>query len=75
MTDTADLNDCHVASKERGWVQPAQRTARYSYRKVMAHVTNPDHLCGSVRVEENRRALQLGVRSRRIRRAVTRAAR
>jgi hypothetical protein len=28
----------------RGWVLTAQRTGRYSYRKVMAHVTNPDHL-------------------------------
>jgi hypothetical protein len=47
MTDTTKPNDGHLASKElkwaHGWVQTAQRTGRYSYRKVMAHVTNPDH--------------------------------
>jgi hypothetical protein len=47
MTDTADPDDCHVASKELKWahggVETTQRTGRYLYRKVMAHVTNPDH--------------------------------
>jgi hypothetical protein len=27
----------------KGFVQTVQRVGRYSYRKVMAHVTNPDH--------------------------------
>jgi hypothetical protein len=26
-----------------GWVWTAQRTGRYTYQIVMAHVTNPDH--------------------------------
>jgi hypothetical protein len=32
-----------VLKSAHAWVQTAQRTARYSYRKVMAHLTNPDH--------------------------------
>jgi len=30
-------------ARAHGCVETAQRTGRYSYRKVMAHVTNPDH--------------------------------
>jgi hypothetical protein len=27
----------------KGWVEVAQRCGRNAYRRVMVHVTNPDH--------------------------------
>jgi hypothetical protein len=47
-----------------GWVSCSMRSARYTYRKVVVHTTNPNHLIPSTGTPSDRPPLQLALRYR-----------
>ena len=47
---------------DRGWVICCMRSGRYTYRKVLGHMTNPDHLVPSAGRPSESPPLQIAAR-------------
>jgi hypothetical protein len=53
-----------MAHLGNGWVSCWMRSGRYTYRKVVVHTTNPDHLIPSAGTSSDRPPLQVALRYR-----------
>ena len=53
-----------VAHLGKGWVSCWMRSGRYTYRKVVVHTANPDHLIPSADTPSDRPPLQVALRYR-----------
>jgi hypothetical protein len=53
-----------VAHLGNGWVSCWMRSGRYTYRKVVVHTTNPDHLISSAGTPSDKPPLQVALRYR-----------
>jgi hypothetical protein len=53
-----------VAHLGKGWVSCWMQSGRYTYRKVVVHTTNPDHLIPSAGTHSDRPPLQVALRYR-----------
>ena len=53
-----------MAHLGNGWVSCWMRSGRYTYRKVVVHTTNPDHLIPSAGTPSDRSPLQVALRYR-----------
>jgi hypothetical protein len=53
-----------MAHLGNGWVSCSMRSGRYTYRKVVVHTTNPDHLISSAGTPSDKPPLQIALRYR-----------
>ncbi len=51
-----------MGTVSKGWVSCCMRSGRYTYRKVLVHRTNPDHLMPSVGTPAESPRLQITAR-------------
>lgn len=65
----ADLTRAELAKElgfgpatANGWTWDFQRSGRYTYRKCLSHLTNPDHLVASALSPTNVPPLRMGDR-------------
>jgi hypothetical protein len=53
-----------MAHLGNGWASCSMRSGRYTYRKVVVHTTNPDHLIPSAATPSDMPPLQVALRYR-----------
>jgi hypothetical protein len=62
--DPSPMEVVTMAHLGNGWVSCSMRSGRYTYRKVVVHTTNPDHLISSAGAPSNSPPLQVALRYR-----------